>query len=122
MLNASPEPNPNSTTLSKRGKYSPAQRRKYVKQWLESGENKRGFCRRHGIAKSSFYKWIAQYDLKAKPTQPKGITWQPVACAKPIPTPKASVFFELHLSSGHYFRLPQKIDLVWLKQLLSEVV
>ena len=78
MLNASPEPNPNSTTLSKRGKYSPAQRRKYVKQWLESGENKRGFCRRHGIAKSSFYKWIAQHDLKTKSAPSKAYSGRKV--------------------------------------------
>jgi len=110
-----------SVTPKKRDYYTPSEKKRYYEQWQSSGQSKAQFCRTHHIPSTTFYKWI--HELKSQPSPdasaPLGMTFRTVRPEARQPSLVSTI--ELHLTSGHYFRLPITMDVTQLKCLMEVI-
>lgn len=73
---------------------TPAQWRELVQGWPRSGETQADYCRRHGIAVSTFHRWRERLRQETQPRQPalsadalQPVTLLPVRLADRPPPP-----------------------------------
>ena len=112
----------NKTKSSKYKKYELKEKEDYYRRWQLSGQSKRRFCQENDLPISNFHKWVMKLESKkvCVQSEPKAFTWQSIKIEKA--SVKSSELIELHLPSGHYFRLPISLELSWLKRLIQEVL
>ena len=84
----------------------------YIKEWQASGESKKSFCDRHGIASSVFHYWYNKSKNK------NGKTRSGFVEVKPSLTDSSLVSIEIIFPSGAKIVLSQETDTSFIRSLV----
>jgi len=108
-------------TDKKRHCYSKVDKKRYYEQWQSSGQSKAQFCRTHRIPSATFYKWVREFksQVSSDSSDPGGMIFRSVKTEGRSSSLVPCI--ELHLTSGHYFRMPFTMDITRLKLLLDVI-
>jgi transposase-like protein len=101
--------------------------RQMVRQWLDSGQSVRAFCRAHNLAEGSFYAWrrtIASEQRDQQAGCRRGLNGPSRSVSPPLFIPVqlsavAAAPLEVVLQGGRVVRVPTGFDATTLRQLLA---
>ena len=98
--------------------FNAEQKKRFIEQWHVSGDSPQAFCKDHGIAYTTFYRWRQKPGLK-KPKQAKHSDWSAVVLKNPPKEPIETMGVELTVPNGMMIRF--SISFANLKTLLREL-
>jgi transposase-like protein len=107
---------------------TPAQWRELVQGWPRSGETQADYCRRHGIAVSTFHRWRERLRQETQPRQPvsadalQPVTLLPVRLADrppPPPSPETSAALTVVFTNGLRLEIAAGCDPSTLSQVIG---
>jgi hypothetical protein len=100
------------TEIKQRIRRSPDQIRSLVKEWKESGQSQREFCKRNNLAVSPFNRW-AVGDKNSKKSE--GFTVVKIS----VPPVDKNPLFEVILINGTRLNFFQPVEAKYLRSLLG---
>jgi len=107
-------------TLNSRGgrrrKFSPEERARWVKKFLQRQSTVREFARQHGLGESTLYQWA--FPPKRRPTKHRPLRFEELTTR---PVASGSWSAEVQLANGTQLRWNSQADLAMVQEVLQNL-
>lgn len=87
----------------------------HIKQWEQSGQSQRAYCKKHGLIVQRFYDWKRRIAV----TDKSHVSFLPVALTDSPATPVLSV--RIHTPNGYTIEVKDQNGSIEINQLVSMV-